>query len=88
MHFERNSNGSQELDKKVNRAFLNQEKEFRGGNMSLVMHIYIAKQKKVDNLMSEVWKMLQCHLLICRMLPLLTQETLEKDWENLINIQH
>lgn len=28
MHFERNNNGSQELDKEVNRAFLN-EKEFR-----------------------------------------------------------
>lgn len=47
--------------------------------MSLVMHTYTTKRKKVDDVMSEVWKMLQCHLLICRMLPLLTQEALERD---------
>lgn len=50
VHFERNSNGSRELDKEVTRAFLNQEKEFTGGNMSLVMYIYTTKQKKVDAL--------------------------------------
>lgn len=58
-------------------AFLDQEKEFRGGNMSLVMHTHKTKHKKVDDFMSEVWKMPYCHLLICRMLPFLTQEALE-----------
>lgn len=48
---------------------MNEEKEFRGRNMSLVMHTYTTKEKKVDDFMSEVWKTLQCHLLTCRMLP-------------------
>lgn len=47
--------------------------------MSLVMHTCTTKQKKVDDFKSELWKMLRCHLLICRMLPLLTQEALERD---------
>jgi len=54
--------------------------------MSLVIHTYTTMQKKPAEFMSEVWKTLQSHLLICRILPLLTQETLVRDCENLINI--
>lgn len=49
------------------------------------MHTYTSKQKKTVHFRSEVWKMLQCHLLICRILPLLTQEILVRDWGSLIN---
>lgn len=52
----------------------------------MVMHTYETQQKRAADFMGEVWKMLQCHLPMCRMLSLVTQETLKRDWENVINI--
>lgn len=48
------------------------------------MHSYKSRKKNAVDFMSEVWDVLQFHLVFCRVQPLLTPDILIRDWENLI----